>query len=322
MKKLSYPSNWKQTYLDIYKNDLSTLQFNWDTLRNEHYELKIFPAEVENIILADFNTLLDLFFLYKKLPKNVKDDFEIRKNGKRTAYKPFNYKTFSNQIALYYCSNIASMNISTCFYCDIHPIGKIKKTAAEIHRTFDLDHFFPQNECPLLSLSFMNFVPSCQICNSRVKGKTSFIKFYDLENKSDSVQKQIIKQISPTSNIYDFDNNVSIKVLPKGLSHNISFSNDLLSYQLVFDSSDIYKIPVSAFKLKERYNSVTILSEALYLMDLMKKFPTSKIQEIANILSKSGISITADEIENTLFRKDFDSTYQHNLAKLRSDLIN
>lgn len=61
------------------------------------------------------------------------------------------------------------MEIEVCPYCQRNYISSyeennIKKTTA------DLDHFYPKSLYPFLSLSLYNFIPSCQICNSRFKG--------------------------------------------------------------------------------------------------------------------------------------------------------
>lgn len=40
--------------------------------------------------------------------------------------------------------------------------------------TADLDHFYIKSAYPFLALNAYNFIPSCQICNSRFKGDTDF----------------------------------------------------------------------------------------------------------------------------------------------------
>lgn len=61
------------------------------------------------------------------------------------------------------------MNINVCPYCNrefiSHYVGKdkIMKT------TSDLDHFYSKSQYPFLAVSLYNFIPSCQICNSRFK---------------------------------------------------------------------------------------------------------------------------------------------------------
>lgn len=54
---------------------------------------------------------------------------------------------------------------------------------------FDLDHFLPKSICPLVALSFYNFVPSCSVCNEKLKGA-------DMIGETD---KSKLLALSPTS---------------------------------------------------------------------------------------------------------------------------
>lgn len=64
---------------------------------------------------------------------------------------------------------ISLMKIHTCPYCNRQYITNyIQKD--EKRTTADLDHFYVQEKHPFLALSLYNFIPSCQICNSRFKG--------------------------------------------------------------------------------------------------------------------------------------------------------
>ena len=63
-----------------------------------------------------------------------------------------------------------SIGIRTCPYCNRNYItvyGNGKKSTA------DLDHFYQKTQYPLFALSLFNFIPSCQICNSRMKNTRS-----------------------------------------------------------------------------------------------------------------------------------------------------
>ena len=64
------------------------------------------------------------------------------------------------------------IGIKVCPYCNrqyitsysVSPEGKrIRKT------TTDTDHYYPVSKFPFLSMNIHNMVPSCQICNSRLK---------------------------------------------------------------------------------------------------------------------------------------------------------
>lgn len=65
---------------------------------------------------------------------------------------------------------ISDLNIRSCPYCNRQYITNYEfdKTTA------DLDHFYPKADYPFLALSLYNFIPSCQICNSRFKLKENF----------------------------------------------------------------------------------------------------------------------------------------------------
>lgn len=63
-----------------------------------------------------------------------------------------------------------SLNIPVCPFCNrqyITSLDDMKK--GQKRSTADLDHFFPKSDYPLFALSLFNFVPSCQVCNSRMK---------------------------------------------------------------------------------------------------------------------------------------------------------
>ena len=65
-------------------------------------------------------------------------------------------------------SLLNAMRVSVCPYCNrqfISPWG----TEPEKKNTADIDHYYSKDNFPFLALSLYNFVPSCQICNSRFK---------------------------------------------------------------------------------------------------------------------------------------------------------
>lgn len=62
-----------------------------------------------------------------------------------------------------------SLNIPVCPFCNRQYITSWEDMKKEKKSTSDLDHFFPKSEYPLFALSLFNFVPSCQVCNSRMK---------------------------------------------------------------------------------------------------------------------------------------------------------
>jgi len=126
--------------------------------------------------------------------------------------------------------------------------------------------------------------------------------------------------ISPTSETGTFDDNINLKVIPKiGFSKKIGFLENIENYEIKISSSNIYKNHIDSFRLNERYNSITILSEALSIMDLKLKYPLIKIKEMKNQLKN--INISEEQIEEVIFRKKYDENRHSNLLKLKKDLL-
>lgn len=62
---------------------------------------------------------------------------------------------------------INSLGVRACPYCNRNYITSYG--ANRNKSTADLDHFYQKKQYPLFALSLFNFVPSCSICNSRMK---------------------------------------------------------------------------------------------------------------------------------------------------------
>ncbi len=69
---------------------------------------------------------------------------------------------------------LSMMGISVCPYCNRQYINNYFDKENKHKSTADLDHFYPKSKYPFLALSLYNFIPSCQICNSRFKGDEDF----------------------------------------------------------------------------------------------------------------------------------------------------
>ena len=333
MKKINYPSNINTLYLSIFtKDELNNFQNEWDQTLKLYPELKILSPKIEKILTADFKKITEIYFAYQeileKYKKNnngdnvIKKHF-IRKKSKKTYIHIFDYGTFYPRIISFFCRNIRSMGIYSCFYCDIHPVGKYAKKNTDPRLTLDLDHFYPKDQCPILALSLRNFVPSCQVCNSRMKGKTNFLKFYQLNTIKDvAIKKKILNKLSPTSEEYDFENNSIITVDPTpGFISTSNYLQNFKIYKIKINTDTIYKHEKEALLLEQRYNSITILSEALSILDLKQKYPQKKIKEIAHLFENTKFNINEDTLEELIFRKKFDENRHSNLMKLKNDLL-
>lgn len=66
---------------------------------------------------------------------------------------------------------VKCLDISVCPYCNLNPLpmDSIRKGKAVYHMHPDMDHYFDKKRHPFLSLNIYNLIPSCDICNRRIK---------------------------------------------------------------------------------------------------------------------------------------------------------
>lgn len=170
---------------------------------------------------------------------------------------------------------------------------------------FDLDHFLPKSECPLVGLSLYNFVPSCSVCNEKLKRSS----------RLGGLDKGKLLKLSPTSDAYDFDNTSSIAIIPKdGISmlKTLSHPSD---FHLEFLHPGVYQESVKTFALEDRYNYHK--SEALRLCDLYQDYSPAKIRmlEIMFLFSKS-----EDDIMDDIFGVKFSDKQSRCFDKMKRDI--
>ena len=96
---------------------------------------------------------------------------------------------------------LSLIGIEICPYCQRNYISSYEENNSK-KTTADLDHFYPKSLYPFLALSLYNFIPSCQICNSRFKGNKDVWGFvYPYEEGFDElgvkfrISKEVISEI-------------------------------------------------------------------------------------------------------------------------------
>ena len=82
----------------------------------------------------------------------------------------FDYTSFATD---YRDRLLAAMHCNVCPYCNRSYITRYEYKQSD-KSTADIDHFYSKSRFPFLPLSLYNLVPSCQICNSRMKGSRDF----------------------------------------------------------------------------------------------------------------------------------------------------
>lgn len=178
---------------------------------------------------------------------------------------------------------ISSLGVEVCPYCNRQYINSWKETLNnQVHITADLDHFYPKSKFPLFSLSLFNFIPSCQICNQRMKGGDFSPMIYPFEERFGSDAVFVIDNIGLSS--YE-----ELKILQGAMSENINISF-LLNSSAFDEIKNKINRSIEQFKLKEIYQSHSnyvaellvkkrIYSDGTYLEMLKNQFGDLNLNE-------------------------------------------
>lgn len=86
---------------------------------------------------------------------------------------------------------ITAVGIKVCPYCNRQYISSYEYGIDDSRTTADADHYYPKEQYPILQMNIFNLVPSCNVCNSRTKGKSDKRHLYPYEDPSDSLSFQI-----------------------------------------------------------------------------------------------------------------------------------
>lgn len=297
----------KSEYKNIFQNDLKDkkdksgkpikgLESKWSDWKSIHDPAGTISESVDDLLALEYESLVDVYerFIKLGLPESVKGS-----DGKTDTRNPiyeqldeiFKYTSkYDTKIANFFYNNADRLKISTCFYCEMSYVntyeyvdnsGNLTK-----RRQFDLDHFLPKAKCPCIGLSLFNFVPSCQVCNSRIKGENLM---------SDKYTE--LKVLSPTSKNFDFDNNVAIRLRPRPLHHRL-----LGDRYIHFRTRSPYDKYVDFFHLEERYEFHK--EEAKRIQELKQKYPDSNVKKIASLLGRRETSVKEDIFHTKFIQKN------------------
>lgn len=215
---------------------------------------------------------------------------------------------------------LTSLNVDCCPYCNRQYITSYKNVAGIRYATADLDHFYPRKQYPLFALSLFNFVPSCQVCNSRMKhdksenclypyeesfGENAFFTVSIIDNcgqKTDEYYKKLLYAFQGREDC-DFSIIIDNVATDSKLRQKIENSKKLFKLEEVYQTHQEY---VRELLIKQR-----IYDEGTYRDMLNDQF------------TKYGLQFTEAELEVFLYGFHWDDEDHHTrpLSKLTYDLI-
>lgn len=278
----------------------------------------------EKIILGKPNELRNIYDSIKNKHKVLfNKSFTIKPIYVNILSKLFDYNKFSSKGRGFKYKDLESgkikswgayelfkkLNINVCPYCNRQYTNTIHKKGKDIIRP-DVEHFLPQYKYPMFAISFYNLIPSCNDCNSVLKGDKEFqidevIHPY-MENKKNinlnrpifDINMDVLKLEDIKNHIDDIE--ISIEKEYKGKckgEENLDFINKI---EAIYDSHK---------------DLVADLLDKLYI------YTDEMIDEICMIIDDD--SITRDRLYDAIFcePKDEYEVVNTSLGKLKKDII-
>lgn len=314
MRKIVYPSGQMKTdmlkaYIDCFTDIKEKKQDAWANLKASDPKFQVFPDMWEDIITADFDSILTMYDDYGQITLTGDEEEEItrifnyhsyiRKEGK-------NNITAANLIADFFMDSSHGIEIHTCFYCDMSYINVYRHRVAGMvtnKRHFDLDHVIAQKVCPMFGMSLYNFVPSCKECNQGIKRME--------ELGSGNMRK--LRLFSPSSSDFKVDKKVKVRArMRKHCKSGFIANRD--NYSIKLQCNRTYKEYVRFFHLEDRYDYHK--DEALRLLDLKQRYSSRNIKQISRLLK-----VSPDKIREDIFGLEFAHDSHRCFEKLKKDIM-
>lgn len=316
----------EQSLYDVCNNRLNVLFSKYGHIISE------IPDSFEKLLLLSPLSMAKIYIKFCNDSKFKTDIFQlfgtILRKGKTQNGKKFfehlllDYDYFADYIAKFIMTNENSdlYTINTCFYCNRAYINSYEVSKACKKRQFDLDHFIPKKVCPLFAISLYNFIPSCQICNSRVKGNVVY--YNGVPNPF------ILERLFPTSKNYNFDNSLKFHIIPCKKIYE-GKTNSFLEYKEIPDSfkiefehkdslSDYYEKESLGFDIINRYNHHK--REFLSYIDKARKYPPSYFLMLAKKSSLTNANNLHEAIFDTKLRNGEKMIFQKIYNDIDSEL--
>jgi hypothetical protein len=199
---------------------------------------------------------------------------------------------------------LTRIGIEVCPYCNRQYITKYQK-GRKLRSTADLDHFFPKSIFQLFTLSLFNFVPSCQICNSRFKMAKSLEILY------------------PYQKGFDSEAYFEVKLNSKSTVESLTGRNSMFDLNLIVSPTSSKQIEIEnsieLFNLREVYQS-----HKHYVKELLYKkhaYSTTYKSQLNKLFLD--MNLGTSEINLFLYGNDLNPTDlgKRPLSKLAYDII-
>ncbi|HBF68867.1 MAG TPA: hypothetical protein DDW20_06135 [Firmicutes bacterium] len=232
--------------------------------------------------------------------KRILLDENQRKSLKEILSKFETYSSFSNdKDAAYSFTNI--IGVKVCPYCNIEYTYTVYNKKRKHVLRPDIDHFVPKNKKtgnPKLQLEFTNLIPSCLVCNERLKRNKYFSRNENIHPYYDDFDSIMEFCVRIKNLDYLNENSFDIVFLPR---ENVTYN-------------DIKRANnnINVFKLNERYSFHK--NEVVMIFKRIRYYNDSKLREINRLIEpKKNLSM--------IFPEQDCNINSVSLGKLKKDII-
>lgn len=217
--------------------------------------------------------------------------------------KPFN---------AYELSSLLKVNV--CVYCNRVYTTTVIGTGRDLIIRPTLDHFFSQSEHPLLGLSFYNLIPSCNYCNSNLKGIIPFNLNHHVHPYKEGFDKDATFDYLQKAFHADKSDPRNYLVL---IRKNIANTNS--RYARIFGNGGINEGNTTVFKLEEVYKAhADIVGELIVKSDKYSPYYAGNVISMLARLGATKKDFYRFYFGNYLDERDFN---KRPLAKLTKDIV-
>ena len=196
---------------------------------------------------------------------------------------------------------LLQFDINVCPYCNRNYISKFEKNG-KLKSSADLDHFYNKDKFALFSLSLYNFVPSCQICNSRLK------------------ITKVKGIIHPYTNQIDYSDFKFSLMIKENADISLFFGNNAEGLKIKIIHKEDYKNHIDTFQLENLYN----VHKNIAVEVLLKKQTYN--ESYSELMEQIFSGLNFNEVQKNLFLYGVDLKQENfsnrPLSKFIFDLIN
>ena len=311
MKPIEYPSkgstefaNLVYDYKSIFATDLADrvtkrgekrlgLESKWKNWKHKYGCVRALNNSVEDLLTMDFEDLVLFYEAFLRVCSKTR----ITSKSLHDLHEIFKYTNkYDSKSSAFFKKYADELKIYTCHYCDMAYINVYTENGKGVAKSqFDIDHFLPKGKCPPVALSLFNFVPSCPVCNERIKRED--LPYVNLNE---------LKFLSPSSFAFDLHKRIKVR-----LGHSESPRKDFIYFVAKYP----YDRYVDFFHLKERYDYHK--NEALRLEKLKKNYSRTQIAQIAKCLHRA-----EKEVKEDIFNQRYMQNNHRCFAKFTIDILN